>query len=65
MRWLTLALTGTHSLFLLGVVVLSSNILLPRLLTERHTSNGLLGTLSTIGWMIAAFAWILIAYFCF
>jgi mono/diheme cytochrome c family protein len=65
MQRLTLALTGTHSVFLLGVVVLSSNLLLPKLLTGNHASNPLLGKLSTVGWLIAAGAWILVAWLCF
>lgn len=65
MRHLTLALTGVHGLFLLGVVVLSSNLLLTRLTEVPHEKSPTLGNISVGGWIIAAVAWILVAWFCF
>lgn len=65
MQGLTLALTGVHGLFLLGVVVLSSNLLITKLTEVRHESSPMLGNLSVSGWVIAAVAWILVAWFCF
>lgn len=61
----TLALTGVHGLFLLGVVVLSSNWLITKLTEVRHETSPMLGNLSVSGWVIAAVAWILVAWFCF
>ena len=65
MRGLTLALTSVHGLFLLGVVVLSSHLILPNLTTGKHASNPLLSKISMAGWLIAAVAWIVVAIVCF
>ncbi|MEX1027610.1 MAG: cytochrome c [Candidatus Paceibacterota bacterium] len=65
MRRLTLGLTSVHGAFLLGVVVLSSNLLLPRLLTGRREVDPLLSKISVGGWAIAAAAWMFVASFCF
>ncbi len=65
MRRLTLGLTAVHGFFLLGVVALSSNLLLPRLMSERPRIDPLVGKLSVGGWVVAAVAWLLIAWLCF
>lgn len=65
MRGLTLALTGVHGLFLVGVVMLSTNLLLSKLTEVRREKNPLLGNLSISGWIIAAVGWLLVAWFCF
>ena len=65
MRGLTLALTGVHGLFLMGVVMLSSNLLITKLMEVRREKSPLLGKLSIGGWIIAAIAWLLVAWFCF
>lgn len=65
MQTLTLSLTGIHGLFLLSMVVLSSNLLLPRLLSGTSSISSSMGRLATGGWMVSAVAWLLIAWFCF
>ncbi len=65
MQTLTLSLTGIHGLFLLSVVVLSSNLLLPRLLNGTSGKISSMGRLATGGWVISAVAWLLITWFCF
>lgn len=64
MRRLTLALTGVHGLFLLGVLTISSNWLLTGIWV-RPAATRLLRTLSTGGWWIAAVAWVFVAWLCF
>lgn len=65
-RGLTLALTGVHGLFVLGVLTVSSNLLLPRLLaTRRAAPPRMFRTLTGIGWWIAAIAWVFVAWLCF
>lgn len=65
MRNLTLGLIGVHGMFLLGLITFSSNLVLPRLLMGRLHVDRWAGKLAVGGWVIAAVAWLLIAWFCF
>lgn len=65
MRRLTLALTGVHGLFVLGMLTISSNLLLTGVLASRRATPRRLRRLSVGGWWIAAGAWVLVAWLCF
>ncbi len=54
----TLALTGIHGLFLLGVMVASSNVLLRSLQEHSADDDEAQWTWSTLGWIVAAVAWL-------
>lgn len=65
MRGLTLGLIFVHGAFLFGLVILSTNLILPRLLSGHQAVNPSLGKLSYAGWAVATAAWLLVAWFCF
>lgn len=65
LRALTIGLTMVHALFLTGVVVISSNLVLPRLIWDAKGNDPLLANLSVIGWILVAASWLLIAWLCF
>ena len=58
---LVLGLTGIHGLFLVGVMVLSSDVLL-RQLKGARTANVERGkwSLSTVGWIVSMVAWLVV-----
>lgn len=56
----TLALTGIHCLLLVGVMVASSNVLMRGLKEEATAEDSSLWTWSTLGWVVAAVAWLVV-----
>ncbi len=56
----TLALTGLHGLFLLGVMVASSDILLRSLREEPAARDAAQWAWSTLGWIVAALVWLIV-----
>lgn len=61
---LTLASTGIHSLFLVGVMVVSSHVLLRGLRNESAAEESW-WSWSASGWIAAAVVWLVIVLFCF
>jgi hypothetical protein len=57
---LTLALTGIHCLFLMGVMVASSNLLLRGWDDDDLRVDQSLWRWSTLGWIAAAAVWIVV-----
>ncbi|MEO8269105.1 MAG: hypothetical protein ABI557_05265, partial [Aureliella sp.] len=65
LRTLMLALTGIHGLFLLGVMIVSSDVLLRSLKAYSAHDDGALWTWSTLGWIVAAVVWLVVFIFGF
>ncbi len=65
MRSLTVLLTIVHGFFLMGVIAISSTVILPRLISQDALFDSRFIRLSTIGWTIAAGSWLMIAWLCF
>jgi mono/diheme cytochrome c family protein len=65
LRSITLGLTGIHGVFLMGVMIASSNVLCRRLLHQTLLGDRSWWGLSTIGWMIATIAWLAVFLFGF
>lgn len=64
-RWLTVILTTAHALFVVGVVAISSCVVLPRMMSSSSSIESKFIQPSVVGWVIAAVAWLLIAWLCF
>ncbi|MCC7337382.1 MAG: cytochrome c [Pirellulaceae bacterium] len=62
---LTLGLTGLHGLFLFGVMIVSSNVLLRRLANRSSKSDRSWWELASVGWVIALVAWLIVFIFVF
>ncbi len=65
MRWLTLGLTAVHALFFTGVLIVSSGVVMPQMLSGRPMLNLRRARLAIGGWIIAMVSWGLIAWLCF
>ena len=65
LRALTLGLTSVHGIFLLGLLVLSSTISVPRLLSGVPGIPLRRTRLVIGGWVVACVSWLLIAGLCF
>jgi mono/diheme cytochrome c family protein len=65
LRWLTLGLTGIHALLMVGVLILSSSVVVPRLLSGVPSLPIRLVRAAVHGWSVACVSWVLIAALCF
>lgn len=65
MRWLTLGLTAVHALFFTGVLIVSSGVVLPQMLSGHATLHLRRASMAMGGWIIATVSWGLIAWLCF
>lgn len=62
---LTLAMTGIHGLFLLGVMVASSHILVRGLQEKNDDDDQTWWTWSSVGWVVASGIWLVVFLFGF
>ncbi|MCA9192573.1 MAG: cytochrome c [Planctomycetales bacterium] len=65
MRWLTLGLTTVHALFFTCVLIVSSGVVLPQMLSGHSTLHLRRASMAIAGWIIATVSWGLIAWLCF
>lgn len=61
----TLALTSVHCLFLIGVMIASSNVVFCGLVQEEQRDDDSLWRWSTLGWIVAFLVWCVIFLFGF
>ncbi len=62
---LTLCLTGLHGLFLFGVMIVSSNVLVRRLVNRSSKADMAIWEVASIGWIIALVTWLIVFFYGF